>query len=141
LSFKNQSWMAASKDQPQPIVTDFILTQHALFRFGEMLFYLGEPLEFVTLGIEPYPPPQQVHSFVVRGGNQPRSRIVGRALHWPLLDRNREGFLHYLFGQIEAAEQANQGRQNSPRLLPVNALDVHPATCTPGSRIRGRGAR
>ena len=141
LSLKRQSWMAAGKNQSQPVVTDFILAQHALFRFGEVLFYLGKPLEFVALGIEARPPPQQVYSLVVRGGNQPRSRIIGRALLRPLFDRNREGFLHYLFGQIEAAEQANQGRQNSPRLLPVNAFDVHPATRTQSSRIRRRETR
>ena len=48
------------------------------------------------------------------GRDEPRARIVGQPFVRPLLDRRRKGVVHRLFGAIEIAEQADQGRQHAP---------------------------
>ena len=132
--------MATSKDQPQSVVAQFLRLQH-VFRLGQFLFQFGEPLQFVALGIKACPAAYHVHAFVVCGGNQPRSRVIGDSPLRPLFQRRGKCLLHHLFRQIKAPQQANQRRQDSPRLLPINALDVHPATRTQVSRSRESNAR
>jgi hypothetical protein len=106
--------MATGKDQPQPVVAHPILPQHVFFCLGQLLFQFSELLQFLALGIESAPAPQQVHSLVMCRGYQPRSRILRDSLLRPLLQRYCERFLHHFFRQVEAAKQANERGQDPP---------------------------
>ncbi len=49
--------------------------------------------------------------------------IVGRAVSRPPLERDDEGLLHRLLGEVEVAEDADQARDRPPRLVPEQAID------------------
>lgn len=52
------------------------------------------------------------------------SQARGLRVARPLLDGGDEGVVQGLLGQLEIAEQADQGRQHAPRLLAVQRLDA-----------------
>ena len=54
---------------------------------------------------------------------EPRARILGHAVARPALDGGHERIVHRLLGAIEVAEQANQRREDTPRLGAVDGLD------------------
>src|SRR4030095_8618605 len=61
-----------------------------------------------------------------RGGPEPGARIGRHAIARPLLHRGPERLVQGLLGEIEVAEQADQGGENATRLGTVNR--VHDAS-------------
>jgi hypothetical protein len=54
---------------------------------------------------------------VARGGDQPARRVPRDAVARPALRRDRERLLRGLLGEVEVAEEADEGRENAaPRL-------------------------
>jgi len=66
-----------------------------------------------------------------------RRHLVGDA--GPALDRGHEGVLEGLLGEVEVAQQADQGGQDLARLGPVEAVDplAHLGVCLYDRRDRG----
>src|SRR5690606_38152448 len=71
---------------------------------------------------EARPPPQGVDRLETAGRHQPGAWIGGHALARPLLEGGAKGVVQRLFGEIEVAEQAYQGREDAARLTPVDRL-------------------
>ena len=60
------------------------------------------------------------------GGDEPGARVRGNAVARPLLDRGRERVVHRLLGEIEIAEQADQGGEHAARLGAVDGVHRRP---------------
>ena len=57
------------------------------------------------------------------GRRDPGGRVVGRAVHRPVLERDHERVLERLLGEIEVAECSDEAREHEPRLLTEHLLD------------------
>ena len=57
------------------------------------------------------------------GRHEPGPRILGHAVLGPSLDRGDERIVERFLGAVEVAEQANQRREDTPRLGAVDGLD------------------
>ena len=78
--------------------------------------------ELVLLGAEPLAA-QTVDRLVAGDPRDPRPGVVRNALPRPALERDDEGFLNRLLGEVEVAEDADQRRDRPPRLAPEQAVD------------------
>ena len=58
-----------------------------------------------------------------RRGHQPRARVVGDALFRPFLERRHQAVLDDLLGEVEVAEDADQGRGQPSGLLAEDGGD------------------
>src|SRR5216683_1082425 len=108
--------MAASEDQPQPVVF-YILTLR-LYSTGEASVELLGKLP--KRRIEPGAPAHTVNRFEAASGNQPRSGIHRDAITRPLLHRRGEGIVQRLLGEVEVVEQTDKSREDATR---VGAVD------------------
>jgi hypothetical protein len=43
----------------------------------------------------------------------------------PLLDRRREGFLQHVLGEVEVAQEPDEGGEGARTLLAVQRLEIH----------------
>src|SRR2546430_1784807 len=100
----------AGEDQPQLIVGDFFVLRGCL----RHVVFLGDFALAATQTIDCLEP---------AGRHKPRSRIGRNALGRPLLDGRRERLLQRLLGEIEVAEETNQGGDHAARLGAVDRLD------------------
>ena len=66
---------------------------------------------------------QPVDRFESACRDEPRARIRRHAFERPTLDRRRERILQRLLGEIEVAEEADQGGKDASGLGAVNRLD------------------
>ena len=96
--------VAAGEHQPQAVV-------------GHLSLLLREGLELAELRRQHARPPQPVDRLVPRGGGDPRTRIARDALDRPALERDEPRILDRLLGEVEVAEDADQGGDRSSRLL------------------------
>jgi hypothetical protein len=103
--------MAAGEDQAEPIVHHVV---RVLRRFYRKLDFF---MDFATTSTQP------VDGFEPAGRDQPRARVGRWALGRPLFHRRRERILQRLLGEIEIAEEADQGRENAARLRAIDRLD------------------
>ena len=60
---------------------------------------------------------------VARGADDPGTRVVGKAVARPALERDRERVLDGLLGEVDVAEYPDQGRNRPPGLVPEQAVD------------------
>lgn len=98
--------MAAGEDQAQAVVFE----QLALL--GDALIWqLGLFVQRLKAAL----PTQVVDGLEAPGRDQPGARVVRYTALRPLLDRTAKGLMQRLFGQVEIAEQANQGGGDSSR--------------------------
>jgi hypothetical protein len=112
--------MAASEDQPQPVVLDAFLVPGGLCAGG-----IDQRVGVFQL-LEPRTPAHPVDGLEAPGRNQPCPRIGGHAIARPLLQRRTEGIVQRLFGEIEVAEEANQGGEDAARVGAVEAAHRRP---------------
>ncbi|MCY1182860.1 hypothetical protein D9M73_234390 [compost metagenome] len=110
--------MAAGEDQPQAIVLQVILCHVRRLKGFQGVCQTG-------LGdIETGATAQAIDRLEAAGGHQPGPRAGRHAIALPALHRNEEGFMQGLLGQVEITEQADQSRQDSPRILAINGLHL-----------------
>jgi hypothetical protein len=109
--------VAAGEDQSQPIVRNGALVDFVLLAGGH------ERLELADLVLEPPRPPDPVDRLVPGGGRDPRPRVGRDAARRPDLERDDEGVLHGLLGEVEVAEHADERRDRPPRFLAEQAID------------------
>ena len=109
--------MAAGEDQPQPIVRDGAVVDLVLLAQGH------ERLELAHLVLEPAGPPDPVDGLVAGRGRDPRAGVARQPALRPHLERDQEGVLDGLLGEVEVAEDADERRDRPSRLLAEQAVD------------------
>jgi hypothetical protein len=109
--------VAAGEDQPEPVVGDRVGLHGILgpqrLEAGQGLAFLGQ----AAISAQPVDGP------VPGGGGDPRPRPVGDALPGPPLHGHHEGVLDGLLGQVEVAEDADEGCDRPSLLLAEQAVD------------------
>jgi hypothetical protein len=107
--------MAAREDQLEPLVRDRRVIHDVLRGLDhvELAHLLGERL------IAPEP----VERTVAGGGDQPGARILGRPVAGPALDRDRERLLRGFLGEVEVAEEADQGSDDAAPFVAEDVLE------------------
>src|SRR5580704_6411874 len=128
--------MTAGKNQAQPIILKTVLFLGA-FRRTRLRFEISR--ELVLRRIKSCPSTQSINGFESCSGDQPRSRVAGYSIRRPQAQRRREGFVHGLLGKIKITEQADQSRQNPPRIHAIKGVEqfAYLDTCLLGG-ILGR---
>jgi hypothetical protein len=107
--------MAAGEDELQALVGDGGLVHGVLDGFGRV--------EQTDLRGERAIAANAVDSPVASGGQQPRARVGGRAVARPALRSRRERLLSGLLGEVEVAEEADQGREDTSPLVAERLLE------------------
>jgi hypothetical protein len=80
-------------------------------------------LELAELVLEHPRAPDPVDRLVARRRRYPGARVVRDAAPWPDLERDEEGVLYRLLGEVEVAEDADERRDRPSRLLSEQAVD------------------
>jgi hypothetical protein len=119
-----QRRMAAGENQPEPIVLH-----------GLLVDVLGRHAALDLLGdaghrrVEPRAAPQPIDRLEAAGRDEPRARIVGKAVLWPAVERRGEGVVHRLLGEIEIAKEADEGREHTARVAAIDRFDRFAHMC------------
>ena len=108
LSVRRQGGMTAREDQPQPVILDALIVPHGSLR-DVGLEPLGDPRQRL---VESRPPAHAIDGLETPRRHQPRPRVRRHAVPWPLLHGRSKGILQRLLGQVEVAEQADQGGED-----------------------------
>ena len=107
--------MAAGEDQLQPLVGKGRLLHLVLHGLGH--------LEQARLLGERAVAAQAVDRAVAGGDRQPGARVGRRAVARPALGRDRERLLRGLLGEVEVAEEADQGGEDAAPLVAEDLLE------------------
>ena len=107
--------MAAGEDQLQALVGERRLLQLVLHGLRDV--------EQARLRGERTVAPDAVDRTMARRGHQPGARIGGGAVAGPALGGGRERLLRGFLGEVEIAEEADQGGDDSPPLVAEDLLD------------------
>src|SRR5919108_5757182 len=99
--------MATGEDQPQPVVLNALVVP----RCG-VLSSRVDGFSDIVQRVEPGTPAHAVDSFEATGRDQPCPGIDGHALPRPLFQCGSKGFMQCLLGEVEVAEQADQGGED-----------------------------
>ena len=110
--------MGRREHQPQPIIRQL---PHA--HIDRLLGRRLGRLEQSPLLREDALAPQPVDRLVPSHADDPGRGIVRHTMVRPALERDDERLLDRLLGEIEVAEDADQGRDRPPRLAPEQAVD------------------
>ncbi len=128
LSFWRQRRVAAGEDQAQAIVFEIA----GVFEIPAGVGGHGGHRSNDACGkrrarpIEARSSPQHVNRLEASGRNKPGSRIVGHAIGRPAFQGGRERVVHGLLGEIEIAEEAYEGGQDTPRLGAIDRVNDLP---------------
>ena len=132
--FCGQGRMAAREHQAQPVVGDGAHATRAGGRVPallerrhgrQLLPFLGQALL----------PAQSVDRLVPGGRGDPGAGVVRDAVRRPPLERHGERFLDGLLGQVEVAQDPDEGGDRPSLFLPEHAVD-HPSRI-PGLLLEG----
>jgi hypothetical protein len=100
--------MAAGKDQTQPVVLyPFVI------ELGLLDGRIDPPQDRDKRGIEFCPPTETVDGPESPGRHKPGTRVGGRSIHGPAIDRRGKRILHGFLGEVEIAEQADQRSEDA----------------------------
>ena len=136
LGIEGKRRMAAGEDQPEPIVLD----RHVILLVGlagpDRGFDQGLPTELIGLGCQHLRPPESVDRPIAGGRRDPGAGIGRHAVARPALEGHDEGFLDRFLGDVEVAEDPDQGRNRPARLLAEQALDDGAGVSLLGQRPR-----
>jgi hypothetical protein len=119
--------MAAREDQSQSIVGDRHVgvapTGLVGLDAGELRLDRSVPREFLRLVPQSSATAQPVDGPIARRRRDPRARVVRDTADRPGLERRDERLLDGLLGQVEVAEDTDERRDGSPRLVSEQAID------------------
>ena len=79
--------------------------------------------ELRDLAAEDVGTPEVIDSAPLRGGHQPRDRVVRDARGRPLLERSDEGVLRQVLGEAHIAGHPGEGTDEAGRLGPPGGVD------------------
>jgi hypothetical protein len=108
--------MAAGEEQPQPVVRQrrldggFGWTGHQSLELAELLLVAALAAKTVDRA-------------VARRAHDPGAGVVREAVARPALERRHKRLLDRVLGEVEVAEDADQGGDRTSRLAPERALD------------------
>jgi hypothetical protein len=107
--------MAAREDQLEPLIGDRRLVHFVLncLRHIEQAGLRGQRPIAADV----------VDCAVARGRHEPGARIRGRSLSRPALGRDRERLLGGFLGEVEVAEEADQGGEDTAPLFAEDPLE------------------
>ena len=107
--------MAAGEDQLQSLVGKRRLPDRVIHGLGR---FEQAPLRRQR-AVTTYP----VDRPVAAGGDEPGARVVRRSVARPPLGGRREGLRGGFLGELEVAEEADQGGENPPPLVAEDLLE------------------
>src|SRR6185437_596571 len=81
-------------------------------------------LDLAMLVFDPVLAPQDIQSAMLRGGDQPGSRIVRNPRLRPVLERREQSFLRQILGQAHIPHQPGEYRDHFGGLDAPNSLDA-----------------
>ena len=114
LSVHAQRRVAAGEDELEPFVWNRgLLVVRKRLGAGQQLH----------LGREGPLSPDAVDGAVARHGDEPAGRVGRHAVARPAFDRDGERILKGVLGEVEIAEDADQGREDAVALVAEDALD------------------
>ena len=116
LRLGGQRRVAAGEDQPEAIIGDLGRIVVGLLG-GRAQLRRGIRFQLVR---EPRPAPDAIDALVPGRLDDPGPRRLGNAGGPPLVHRGHKGFLGGLFGQVEIADEANEGGDDP---APIGAVD------------------
>ena len=120
-----QGGMAAGEDQAQGVVGDRL---HFSLGFGH--FILDLPRDLGGCLVEPDAAAHPVDGPEAAGRDQPGARVPRYALLGPLHGGRGERVVQSLLGQLETAEQPDEGCEHTAAFGPVDGIEVG-YFCTP----------
>ena len=109
---RRQGGVAAGEDQAQPVVRDALFVP--LFLVLGVVVDLGS--ERRQRGVEPGAPANAVDGLEPAGRHQPGPGVGRYAILCPLFQRGGECIVQRVLGEVEVAEQANEGGEDTARL-------------------------
>ena len=121
LRLGRQRRVAAGEDQLEPLVGERASPSSSSST-------ASRHLEQLRLGGERAVAADPVDRAVAGGGDQPGARVRRRAVAGPALGGGRERLLGGLLGEVEVAEEADQGGQDAAPLLAEDPLDQRSTT-------------
>jgi hypothetical protein len=101
--------MTASEDQPQAVVLDLLLIIPA----GGRRARIEPPGQFPERRIEAGATTDGIQGLEAADRDQPCPRIRRHPVPGPLLQRRGEGFVQRLLRELEAAEQSDEGCEDT----------------------------
>ena len=116
-ALRGERGVAAGEDEREAVVGD---RAHVVLLGRQRL----EPGEQLGLAGECLLAPEPVDRAVARGGDDPGARARRRPVARPALERDREGVLHRVLGELEVAEDAGECCDGTAPFLPEDAADV-----------------
>src|SRR5204863_2912482 len=109
--------VATGEDQAESLVG------HRLFLVVVAL-QLCEPLEQLGLPRQRLLAPNAVDRPVPRRRGQPGRRVLRHSVAWPALESGRDRVLEGVLGELEVAEDADQGGEDAAPLLAEEGFDA-----------------
>ncbi|MHC2316297.1 hypothetical protein ACVIHC_003343 [Bradyrhizobium diazoefficiens] len=119
LDLLRERGMAAGEDQPQHVVVE---RRRRLV--GRLRVELELMHERLLLAAEHGLPPDAINRLVAADIDEPGARIIGHLARRPAFERDREGILECVLGEIEIADEADQRGKHPPRLVAKDPSDV-----------------
>jgi hypothetical protein len=111
--------MAASEDQLQTLVGDRAVVEVELVHGGGQSIVSEQP----RLVLQRPLASDAVNRAVAPGGHQPGHGVLRRPLTGPPLGRDRKRLLGGFLGEVDVAEEADQGREDPAPLALEDLLD------------------
>src|SRR5438045_812031 len=109
--------MATGEYQPQSIVFD-LLAVRKLGLIDDGIYLFRDILDRV----ESRAPTYAIDGLESAGRYQPRARIRGDAIAWPLLERCAKSVVQRLLGEVEVAKQPDQRREYAARFGTIDGI-------------------
>jgi hypothetical protein len=107
--------VAAGEDQLEPLVADRRVVDHVLHRLGH--------IEQPRLLRERALAPDAIDGAIARRRRQPRGGAGRHAVARPALRRDRERLLRRFLGEVEVAEEADEGGEDAAPVLAEGLVD------------------
>ncbi len=115
--------MAAGEDEAQAVVLDRVARVPARLPAGRIVGDRVDVPGGVVEGDEAPLAPDPVDAAKPPRRDEPRDRVRRNALRGPLLRGRDEGVVQGVLGEIEAAEEAHQSREDAPAFLAIQRGD------------------
>ena len=113
--------MAGQEDEPQDVVLDVV---DLAVEVGHLLLLSAAGVfELRDLAAQVVGAPEVVDAAPLRGGHQPRDRVLRDAGRGPLLERGHECVLRQVLGELHVAGHPGEGADEAGRLGPPRGDD------------------
>jgi len=104
--------VAAREDEAEPLVRNRGRVVHLVVRLCRF-----EPRQQIRLSLQVLLSPQSIDCTIPCHRHEPTGRVRGLALSRPALECDGDGVLKGVLGEVEVAEDADQGREHTAVLL------------------------